>query len=144
MLVFDASVIINILMPQRLSAAAAHWMAQTDEKLAPDFLHIEAANALWKSENAGLMDRRQTDSAWRNLQESGIRFVADRAYLTRARTMAREHNHPIYDCLYLAVAEAHEATLVTADRRLYGIAVDAVQIKGANHGVAWVEDEPLA
>ncbi|HSA82594.1 MAG TPA: type II toxin-antitoxin system VapC family toxin [Geminicoccaceae bacterium] len=37
----------------------------------------------------------------------------------RAAALARELDHPIYDCLYLAQAE-EKATMVTADRRLVG------------------------
>ncbi len=32
--------------------------------------------------------------------------------------MAVDLRHPVYDCFYLALAEAEEAPLVTADRRL--------------------------
>jgi predicted nucleic acid-binding protein len=32
--------------------------------------------------------------------------------------IARELDHAIYDCLYLALAEAEEVAMVTADRRL--------------------------
>jgi predicted nucleic acid-binding protein len=36
--------------------------------------------------------------------------------------LARENNHPIYDCFYLALARQEAATLVTMDRRLGEIA----------------------
>ena len=32
--------------------------------------------------------------------------------------LARRLDHPLYDCVYLALAEREEATLVTADQRL--------------------------
>jgi predicted nucleic acid-binding protein len=32
--------------------------------------------------------------------------------------IARDLDHPDYDCFYLALAEQRQATLVTADRRL--------------------------
>lgn len=36
----------------------------------------------------------------------------------RAAALARELDHPVYDCFYLALAEAEGAALITADRRL--------------------------
>jgi len=36
----------------------------------------------------------------------------------RAFALAHELDHPVYDCVYLALAEVEDARLVTADRRL--------------------------
>ena len=38
--------------------------------------------------------------------------------VTRAVQISGELDHPVYDCLYLACAEATGSTVVTADRRL--------------------------
>ena len=38
--------------------------------------------------------------------------------MLRAVAIARELDHPVYDCFYLAVSEALDAPLVTADGRL--------------------------
>ena len=39
------------------------------------------------------------------------------ALAARALAIAEELRHPAYDCFYLALAEAKDARLVTADRR---------------------------
>jgi predicted nucleic acid-binding protein len=39
-------------------------------------------------------------------------------HAARAVAIARELDHPVYDCFYLAVSEAFDAPLVTADGRL--------------------------
>ena len=36
----------------------------------------------------------------------------------RAAKIAVQIDHPVYDCLYIACAEATGSTLITADRRL--------------------------
>jgi predicted nucleic acid-binding protein len=36
----------------------------------------------------------------------------------RAMQVARRLHHPVYDCVYLALAEREDATFITADRRL--------------------------
>jgi predicted nucleic acid-binding protein len=38
--------------------------------------------------------------------------------LPRAMDMARHLGHPVYDCVYLALAEREDAAFVTADQRL--------------------------
>jgi predicted nucleic acid-binding protein len=38
----------------------------------------------------------------------------------RAVAIAGQLDHPVYDCFYLALAEAEQADLVTADMRLVG------------------------
>ncbi len=137
-LTIDASVLVNAMTKQRLTAAAVRWMELPVPILAPEFMRIEVANALWKIENAGLMNSQEADLVWRHVLASDIRFIPDRDYMDRARGIARELKHPIYDCIYLAVAAAHEATLVTADRRLYEVARDQAN----SYTVAWVEDDP--
>jgi predicted nucleic acid-binding protein len=130
------------MTPQRYTNHAEVWLFDIKEKLAPEFLHIEAANALWKYENADLMSSVHTDRAWRNLIESGIRLVPDQEYLGQARVLARLLKHPIYDCLYLAVAIAHEAILITADRRFYNVALRYADDHPDTIKVSWIEDDP--
>jgi predicted nucleic acid-binding protein len=45
-----------------------------------------------------------------------------RPLAARAAALARKLDHPVYDCLYLALAEAEGAPLVTADRRFLPLA----------------------
>jgi predicted nucleic acid-binding protein len=52
-------------------------------------------------------------------------IVDERAYVPRALTIARALGHPIYDCVYLALAEAENKPLVTADARFLARLVDS-------------------
>nr|WP_294519284.1 type II toxin-antitoxin system VapC family toxin [uncultured Rhodopila sp.] len=55
----------------------------------------------------------------RNIDASVLAALVSLTTLApRAVTISRELDHPVYDCFYLALAEAREATLVTADARL--------------------------
>jgi predicted nucleic acid-binding protein len=141
-IVVDTSVVVNALITQRFTAAAEQWIEVSTPILAPEFLRIELANTLWKVEKAGYIDQRESDEAWRHIMTGRIRFLPDMDYLDNARRIARRLNHPIYDCLYLAVSEAHDATLVTADRRLYQLSnVDGSHDAGT-FKVNWIEDDP--
>jgi predicted nucleic acid-binding protein len=87
--------------------------------LAPELLFIECASAL----AAGVRRRRWTgtaaDAAYVVLAGLPVQTVSDRRYLDRAWEMSRRYdNHPVYDMIYAATAEATGTVLVTADQTL--------------------------
>jgi predicted nucleic acid-binding protein len=47
-----------------------------------------------------------------------VRLAAGRDLLTPALELSLELRHPVYDCLYLALAQRRGVPLVTADERL--------------------------
>ena len=56
--------------------------------------------------------------AARTLEQADLVVVSARGYAARAVAIAAELDHPAYDAIYLAVAEAFGLRLVTADDRL--------------------------
>ncbi|MCT4364708.1 MAG: type II toxin-antitoxin system VapC family toxin [Synechococcaceae cyanobacterium MAG-AL1] len=50
----------------------------------------------------------------------------DRHLQVEALALACHLNHPVYDCLYLALARREAATLLTADRRLQSLAAQVL------------------
>ena len=60
--------------------------------------------------------------------------------IERAAQIAAQIDHPVYDCLYIACAEATGSTLITADRRL----TDAVANRGLDVDVQYIEAKGVA
>lgn len=95
-------------------------LVRTNEAvLAPELLFVECASAL----TAGVRRRRWTgaaaDAAYDLLTGLPVQTVSDRRYLDRAWELSRRYdNHPVYDMLYAATAEATGSVLVTADQTL--------------------------
>jgi predicted nucleic acid-binding protein len=90
-----------------------------DAVLAPELLFVECATAL----AAGVRRRRWTgaaaDTAYSLLTGLPVQTVSDRRYLDRAWEMSRRYdNHPVYDMLYAATAEAAGTMFITADETL--------------------------
>ena|SRR5215475_13444549 len=116
--VVDASVAIKWVIPEVLSEEADRVRAGDDEMLAPDMLLVEVANALWRKMANREISPHEADRAFALLIESGIDLRPTAPLLPRAMQVARRLHHPVYDCVYLALAEREDAAFVTADRRL--------------------------
>ncbi len=92
-------------------------LALLDQPLiAPDFLAIEFANVLWKRHRRGEASTNQTLEALRILPDL-LMLRPTTPYLEPALTLATTLDHPVYDCLFLACAIAHNTQLITADHR---------------------------
>lgn len=121
MVVVDASVLVRSLVRTESTAAAVDAI-ERNALLAPDLILTETANALWRYVQAGMMDG---DMAQQLLTNAGLvidRFVPATSLTDRALALACRNRHPVYDCIYLALAQSEQTGLITADRKLAMIA----------------------
>ena len=116
--VVDASVAVKWVVPETLSAEADRLLGSEQPLLAPDLLLIEAANVLWKKIHRKELSAAEAGRALDVLSVSGVLLCPTQPLLGRALVMAQRLQHPVYDCVYLALSEREQATLVTADERL--------------------------
>jgi predicted nucleic acid-binding protein len=86
--------------------------------VAPDLMAAETTNAWWKKLRRGEMDVTDVEEAVTNLLALEIAWVPSSTLLRPAARLAADLGHPIYDCIYLALALSHSAVLATADERL--------------------------
>lgn len=117
-IVVDASVAVKWVIPEVLSDQAGSLRGRADRLLAPDLLLPEAANALWKKLTRREITAREAAQAIDLLMASGLDLRPSGPLLGRALALARRLRHPVYDCIYLALAQAEGTTLITADQRL--------------------------
>jgi len=79
----------------------------------------ECANALWKKlTRLRVLTHALACEALGNLAETAMGTVPTRTLIASAFALAAERECSVYDALYLALALATTARLVTADRRL--------------------------
>ncbi len=116
--VIDASVALKWFVEEDGTAQAAALLAGSDWLIAPDLILAEVGNAAWKAVRSGMMLPEQFDHAAARLPVAFDELVPLAGLSRRAAAIALALDHPVYDCCYLAVAEARDAPLVTADRRL--------------------------
>lgn len=122
--IVDASVVVEFLAPDADTADAScllfdHW-AQTGETVhAPGLLHLEVMNALLTGIRRGRWDGQTADAAARFSASLPITTHDDDRDRKRAWELSRRHdNYPIYDMLYVALAERLNEPLVTLDEKL--------------------------
>ena len=138
-LVIDASVAIKWFAPELLSREAERLLDGGDALFAPDLLLVECGNIIWKKVRLGELARSDGDVALGALRSGPIDFVGTKPLVERALQLAHDIDHPLYDCLYLAAAEAVDATVVTADRRFYARCSASIM----HSLIGWLADQPL-
>lgn len=115
-MIIDASVAVKWFIPEE-GSDRAFALVGLHRLWAPALLLTEVGNALWKKLRRGEASE-QLDLLARHADlGKAVEIVGDPdgVLATRALELALELDHPIYDCVYLALAEATEDVLVTAD-----------------------------
>lgn len=124
MAVVDASVVVDWIAPRSGGGGAADRLLDilTHEReplRAPRLLSAEAANALVTGVRRGRWTGAEADAAFELLRALPVEIVETDADLARAWELSRRFDeHPIYDLLYVAVAERLTEPFYTADRAL--------------------------
>lgn len=114
--VVDTSVALKWYVQESDSAMARPLLEV--ELAAPDFILVELANALWKKVRRGQITRFQADAALSHLAQA-VKLVPSALVIEEALNLGLELAHPVYDCLYLALAGELRLPVVTADERFW-------------------------
>jgi predicted nucleic acid-binding protein len=115
-LVIDSSVAIKWVVPE--SGTAEALALRRYRLCAPELLVAECANAFWKKVRRGELNAAEALVAVRLLEQAEIELVSMRGLMEPAAKLAIALNHPAYDCIYLALADAIDTTFMTADEVL--------------------------
>jgi predicted nucleic acid-binding protein len=117
-LVVDASVALKWYLIESGAEPARQILADGDTLVAPELVVAEVCNACWLAGRRGEISAAQQGQIAHDITRVFDRLEGLAPYASRAAAIARELDHPVYDCFYLAVSEALDAPLVTADGRL--------------------------
>ena len=120
----DASVVVKWYVSEKYSEEARLLLAHRLERFAPDFVPVELANIFWKK--ARLREIGDPHTYFQELPKvrEAVVLSPGADLIERAAQIAAQIDHPVYDCLYIACAEATGSTLITADRKLATIVAD--------------------
>ena len=139
--VVDASVAVKWYLPEEHGDCAARLCRSDTALEAPDLLHSEVGNTLWKRVRRGELTRDQAAKIIAALTMMPIEIFPSLLLTAASLQIACETNLTVYDSLYLATAVLTGSRLVTADRRIVESARDAAPLR--SH-ILWVGDIPAA
>ena len=117
MLVVDTSVAVKFVTEEVGSAQALDLIGGTDALIAPDWITVEAASALWAKVQRRDISQAHAEHGFQNLTAFFLQILPSLPLLGRAFALSFELGHPVYDCVFLALALREQAVLVTADEK---------------------------
>jgi predicted nucleic acid-binding protein len=115
LIVIDASVAVKWFLPEIDSAAARALYGE--EMSAPAIWLSEVANALWHHVRVGELEEEQAHTLLVRFSKSPMISTPIEREIEKAFALANALPHPVYDCLYLALAIHENTILITADSR---------------------------
>jgi predicted nucleic acid-binding protein len=115
-IVCDASVLFKTLVVEA-DSDRAEALVDRFGLIVPDILYGEIGNALWTRVRRGEISVVRAQSLVSLLGLSAFDVRPVQPFIPRALRIAATLDHPIYDCIYLALAESLNLPLVTADAR---------------------------
>lgn len=122
MVVLDASCAVAWFVPEAGSTIAEALLAPGLFLVAPDLLVVETMNALLRKQRRREVSAELPPQAFDALSALRITLVPHAPMLRDAVALSLKHRHPIYDCLYLLVAQRRGLPLATFDRQLAALA----------------------
>ncbi len=120
-MIVDANIVVHWFVATEFSAAVLPLRDRGD-LAAPALILVEAANVLYKNSRRGEIDQRHCVRSIQLVEHILVDLASDGALLPLAFEIALANQHPVYGCLYLALALERSEPLATADRRLAGVA----------------------
>ncbi len=117
-LVVDASVAVKWFLDEDFSDTAINILTGDHDLLAPDFIHVEVGNVIWKHSLKGRVTSQNALEIMSRLRGHGFNTFSAEPRCGAAIELALTYNRSVYDCLYLALAIERDAVMVTADERL--------------------------
>lgn len=120
--VLDASAAIRVITGDPV---ASQWLDPLEHAplvLAPELMLSEVANTLWTLQRSGNLNRLDPQALLVDARDLVDQIEPDRHLQVEALALACHLDHPVYDCLYLALARREAALLLTADQRLQRLA----------------------
>ena len=116
MLAIDASCLAEIVTSGPDAQEVRERLAADDEHVAPHVIDVEVLGVIRREHLLGELDRTASSQAVQELHDWPVQRFGHRPLLSRAWELRASVRG--WDAMYVALAEALRATLVTTDRRL--------------------------
>ena len=116
-LIVDASVAAKWYLAEVNSDLAQQLVEAGHELIAPDLVLVEVGNTLFKAWHREAIDDAHMDASLSQLPTVFASLWPLRDLMADALVLSRILRHPVYDCVYLALAWRTNGRIVTCDER---------------------------
>lgn len=116
--VVDSSIVAKWFLPEEHSDEARTLLTSGVELVSPDLMPIEVASVAWKRVQRGELTAEEATALVHDLAALPVRIEPSDNLIEAALELALATKRTVYDCLYVALAVAHDCEFVTADERL--------------------------
>ncbi|MEB3271966.1 MAG: type II toxin-antitoxin system VapC family toxin [Synechococcus sp.] len=120
--VLDASAAIRVITGDPMATQWLDQLQQAPLVLAPELMLSEVANTLWKLQRGDNLNGLAAHTLLADARDLVDQIEPDRQLQVQALALACHLDHPVHDCLYLALARREAALLLTADQHLQRLA----------------------
>lgn len=128
MIVLDASAACELLLRRKGEARLVELVLADGASVhAPDLMRVEVLHVLRRMMLSAAITLRRADELRADLADLPVHGYPSRPLLDRA--WALRNNVTVHDALYVALAEALDATLVTADHALASAVGDHTSLR---------------
>ena len=118
--VVDASVAVKWLAKEQWSEESSRLLSAGVPLIAPALLFADVSNALWAMHRRGDISGEDLAEAVDVLRAAPVAVPLSVCQLASAATrLAVDLDHPVHDCLYLALAMQVQYPVITADTRFH-------------------------
>lgn len=117
-MVVDASVVFKWFVPEEGHEAALALLDQSRRLIAPELMLAEVANIAWKARRRGDITAAQALNLLARIEEPFDEIVSMRPLFGLAHELGAAFDRPVYDFVYVALAEDRDTVMVTADVKL--------------------------
>lgn len=121
--VLDTSAVMRLYIPDgpippAMAPAITAARAGLATLSSPELLLVEVGHVLRKKEAQGILSASEASEILSAVLELPIRLESHRALIQPAVLLSRKHRLSTYDGVFLALAQANSAQLITADDAL--------------------------
>jgi predicted nucleic acid-binding protein len=116
--VVDASVVATAIFQEQHSEEAHDLLTSGATLFAPDLIHCELANVIWKRQQRKEITGEEATELLDDILTLPLHIVPSADLVEAALTLAISTRRTVYDCTYIALAMREDVSLVTSDLRL--------------------------
>jgi hypothetical protein len=114
-IIVDTSLALQWVLPEEDSRRADGYLQRKLMIVSPDVLMVEVANVLAKKVRADNLIIEEAHEALSIVRSSVSQLMPTEPLVRRAMELSANLSHPVYDCVFLACAEAQGGLLATRD-----------------------------